>query len=144
MPYQLAVLGGGLAYAIAAVYARRFAGMQIAPVVVAAGQLLASSIVMWPVLLTIEGAVEWSAAAPVWLSIIGLAVLSTAVAYILYFKVLATSGATNLLLVTLLIPVTATFLGVLFLNETLHWSHVAGIAVIALGLSAIDGRLWRR
>ena len=142
--YQLAVLGGGLAYAIAAVYARRFAGMRLRPVVVAAGQLLASSLVMWPLLLVVEGRVEWSAAAPVWLSVVGLAVLSTAVAYVLYFRVLASSGATNLLLVTLLIPVTATFLGVLFLDEALHWTHVAGIAVIALGLSAIDGRLWRR
>ncbi|MBT8077255.1 MAG: DMT family transporter [Gammaproteobacteria bacterium] len=144
LPYQLAVLGGGLSYAIAAVYARRFAGMNIAPVVIAAAQLLASTIVMWPLLLAVEGPGEWRATAPVWLSVFGLALLSTAVAYILYFKVLESAGATNLLLVTLLIPVTATLLGILFLGEALHWTHAAGIGVIAIGLSAIDGRLWRR
>ena len=69
---------------------------------------------------------------------------STALAYILYFKILASSGATNILLVTLLVPVSAIFLGLLFLNETLQWINLAGMALIAIGLSAIDGRLWKR
>ena len=62
----------------------------------------------------------------------------------LYFKILESVGATNLLLVTLLVPVSAILLGSLFLNETLKAVHFAGMALIALGLSAIDGRLWRR
>jgi drug/metabolite transporter (DMT)-like permease len=80
----------------------------------------------------------------VWASILTLAVFSTALAYILYFKILASSGATNILLVTLLVPVSAIFLGLLFLNETLQWVNLAGMALIAIGLSAIDGRLWKR
>ncbi len=71
-------------------------------------------------------------------------VLSTAVAYVLYCKILEASGATNLLLVTLLIPVSAILLGSLFLNESLETVHFVGMALIAVGLSVIDGRLWRR
>jgi drug/metabolite transporter (DMT)-like permease len=65
-------------------------------------------------------------------------------AYILYFKILEVAGATNLLLVTLLMPVSAILLGSLILGETLEIAHFVGMALIALGLSAIDGRLWQR
>jgi len=77
-------------------------------------------------------------------SIIGLAILSTAVAYILYFRILASAGATNLLLVTFLIPISAILLGSLVLGESLELIHYLGMALIGFGLSAIDGRLWRR
>jgi drug/metabolite transporter (DMT)-like permease len=72
-----------------------------------------------------------------------MAVLSTALAYILYFRLLASAGATNAILVTLLIPVTAIVLGALFLDERLQWLHFLGMAVIGFGLSVIDGRLWQ-
>ena len=74
---------------------------------------------------------------------LGLALLSTALAYVLYFRILATAGATNLLLVTFLIPVSAIVLGVLVLGERLAASQLAGMALIAAGLAAIDGRLTR-
>jgi len=74
----------------------------------------------------------------------GLALLSTALAYILYFRVLATAGATNILLVTFLIPISAIVLGVMFLGERLAPQHFIGIAVIGVGLACIDGRLWGR
>ena len=80
----------------------------------------------------------------VWVAIISLAVFSTAAAYILYFKLLASSGATIILLVTLLVPISAILLGWLFLEESLQIPYIIGMAMIALGLSAIDGRLWRR
>jgi drug/metabolite transporter (DMT)-like permease len=73
----------------------------------------------------------------------GLALLSTALAYTLYFRILATAGATNLLLVTFLIPVSAILLGVLVLGETLQAEHIAGMALIGVGLAAVDGRAWR-
>jgi drug/metabolite transporter (DMT)-like permease len=76
-------------------------------------------------------------------ALIGLASISTALAYVLYFRILATAGATNLLLVTFLIPVSAMVLGILLLNESLLPRHVAGMALIGLGLSAIDGRPWQ-
>jgi drug/metabolite transporter (DMT)-like permease len=77
------------------------------------------------------------------LSLVALAGLSTALAYILYFKILETAGATNLMLVTFLVPVSAIFLGIGFLNEVLELRHIIGIALIGAGLAAIDGRLFR-
>ena len=79
-----------------------------------------------------------------WIAVLALGIISTAMAYILYFKILELAGATNVLLVTLLIPVSAILLGILFLHESLHAIHCVGMGLIALGLSAIDGRLWRK
>jgi len=80
--------------------------------------------------------------AETWLALAGLAILSTAVAYVLFFRILATAGATNLMLVTFLIPVSAILLGALILGEDLQPKHFIGMAMIALGLAAIDGRLF--
>ena len=74
---------------------------------------------------------------------LGFALLATALAYLLYFRIVATAGATNLMLVTFLMPVTAILLGVFVLHETLEPRHIAGMALIAIGLLAIDGRLLR-
>jgi drug/metabolite transporter (DMT)-like permease len=76
-------------------------------------------------------------------ALIGVAAISTALAYVLYFRILATAGATNLLLVTFLIPVSAILLGTLFLGEVLTPRQFAGMALIGAGLAAIDGRPWR-
>ena len=141
---QLAVLGAALSYAFAGVYARRFARINIDPIVVAAGQLLMSALIMI-LLASMFGAPHQliESSAKVWIAVGLMAVLSTALAYILYFRLLASAGATNAILVTLLIPVTAILLGALFLDERLQWLHILGMAVIGLGLSVIDGRLWQ-
>ena len=78
-----------------------------------------------------------------WAAMAGLALFCTTLAYILYFRLLATAGATNALLVTFLIPITAILLGALFLDEQLESRHFAGMALIGAGLAAIDGRLLR-
>ena len=142
---QIAVLGAALSYAFAGVFGRRFKSMGVNPIVTAAGQVTASSVVLTPIAFCIEGPFDYAAlGVDSWFTIIGLAVLSTAAAYVLYFRILEVAGATNLLLVTLLIPVSAILLGSLVLGETLEWVHFAGMLLIASGLSAIDGRLWRR
>ncbi len=142
---QIAILAAALSYAFAGAYGRRFKKMSLNPVVTAAGQVTASTLVLVPVSLFSDGPLDLSIPGMgTWTAIVGLAVLSTAVAYVLYFKILESAGATNLLLVTLLIPVSAILLGSLFLNEALEPVHFAGMALIALGLSAIDGRLWKR
>ncbi|MCO5121535.1 MAG: DMT family transporter [Burkholderiaceae bacterium] len=141
---QLACLGGAFAYALGGIYGRRFHAMGIAPMATATGQVIASSILLLPVALLVDR--PWTLAAPGTAalgSVIGLAVLSTALAYILYFRMLATAGATNAMLVTFLIPVSAILLGIAVLGETLQYRHIAGMALIALGLAAIDGRPWR-
>ena len=145
---QIAILGAALSYAFASVFGRRFKAMGLKPIIIAAGQVTGSTALLAPVAFYVDGPLALlgpgSPSIIVWASILTLAVFSTALAYILYFKILASSGATNILLVTLLVPVSAIFLGLLFLNETLQWVNLAGMALIAIGLSAIDGRLWKR
>ena len=145
---QIAILGAALSYAFASVFGRRFKAMGLKPIIIAAGQVTGSTALLAPVAFYVDGPLALlgpgSPSIMVWASILTLAVFSTALAYILYFKILASSGATNILLVTLLVPVSAIFLGLMFLNESLEWIHFAGMALIAVGLSAIDGRLWRR
>ncbi|MFT5116419.1 MAG: drug/metabolite transporter (DMT)-like permease [Parasphingorhabdus sp.] len=80
----------------------------------------------------------------VWASLLALAVFSTALAYILYFKILSLEGATNLTLVTFLIPISAILRGYVVLGERLELTHYIGMAIIGLSLSIIDGRLWKR
>jgi drug/metabolite transporter (DMT)-like permease len=145
VPAQLAVLAAAFAYACAGVFGRRFRAMGVDPIVTAAGQVTASSAVLIPLSLVVDRPFALAAPSPgTWAAIVGLAILSTAVAYVLYFRLLASAGAVNLLLVTFLIPVSAILLGRVFLGERLEPVHFAGMALIGLGLSAIDGRLWRR
>lgn len=141
---QLAILGAALSYAFAGVYGRRFKGMQLNPVVVAAGQVTASSLMLAPLALYFEPPASWSLPGAGGIAaIIGLGLLSTALAYILYFRLLASAGATNLLLVAFLIPVSAILLGVSVLGESLDARQIAGMVLIGCGLVAIDGRLYR-
>jgi len=142
---QLAVIGAAVSYGFSTVFGRRFKRFGINPIAIAAGQVSCSAMVLVPLLMVFEQ--PFSQGMPeleVWASLVALAVLSTALAYILYFRVLASAGATNVSLVTFLVPVSAIVLGFVFLNERLELTHLMGMALIALGLAAIDGRLWRR
>lgn len=141
---QLACVTAALCYALAGVWARRFRAMGVSPVTVTTGQLTAGALIMLPLALLVDQ--PWTSALPS-LKAIGaitaLAVVCSAFAYILYFRLIDRAGATNALLVTLLVPPVAILLGVLFLGEALHPRDFAGLALIALGLAAIDGRLLR-
>ena len=140
---QIAVLAAALSYAFAGVFGRRFKAMNVPPVVVAAGQVTASSLFLAPIALWFER--PWQLPVPgldTMLALLGLAVMSTAVAYVLYFRILARAGAINLLLVTFLIPVSAILLGALVLGERLESVHLIGMALIGAGLAVIDGRPW--
>lgn len=140
---QLAVLGAAFSYSIAGIFGRRFHRMGVKPLVTASGQVTASTVFLIPLALLVEH--PWTLSLPgwnVWGAILGLGVLSTALAYVLYFQILSTAGATNVLLVTLLIPVSAILLGSLVLGEHLELKHFIGMGLISLGLFAIDGRLF--
>jgi drug/metabolite transporter (DMT)-like permease len=146
---KLAVVCAALSYTCAGLYGRRLTALS--PVAAACGMLVAAALVMLPVALALDTprgfAAAGNAGPPIWGALAGLALLSTALAYIVYFRILATAGATNLLLVTFLIPVSALLLGGLILGERPGWSEFAGVALIFLGLVAVDGRLlapWRR
>ena len=139
---QLACLGGALSYGCAAVFGRRFRRLGVDPIVVAAAQVTASALLLVPAALFVDA--PWTLPMPplpTWAALLGLAVLSTAAAYVLYFQILQRAGATNVSLVTFLIPVSAIALGVLVLGEALTGGQLAGMALIALGLLAIDGRI---
>ena len=142
---QLACLGATLCYALAGVSGRRFRPMGISPVAVSTGQLTAAALVMVPLVLLFEAPWTTSPPAPeAWMALTALALVGTSLAYILYFQLIASAGATNSLLVTFLIPIPAILLGALFLDEVLEPRHFAGLALIGAGLAAIDGRLVRR
>lgn len=142
---QIACLGAALSYAFAGVFGRRFAKMGVAPLEAAAGQVTASTVLILPIMLIVDR--PWLLPAlpgwTIWGALAGLALLSTALAYVLYFRILAVAGATNLLLVTFLIPVTAILLGAVILGEQLQPRHFAGMILIGLSLAAIDGRILR-
>ncbi len=136
---QAAILGAALCYTCASVYTRRLAKQE--PLVLAAGQVTATAVVMLPFTLLVDR--PWTLPPPGLTSlaaVLGLALLSTALAYLLYFRLIARAGATNLMLVSYLIPVTAIALGAVFLGERLAPHQWWGVALIALGLAAVDGR----
>ena len=139
---QLACITASLLYALAAVWARRFRRMGLSPMSVTTGQLTAGAAMMLPMALLVDQ--PWTQPLPplsAWGAIIALALFCTAFGYVLYFRLIDSAGATNALLVTLLVPPVAILLGALFLNETLAPQDFLGLALIALGLAAIDGRL---
>jgi drug/metabolite transporter (DMT)-like permease len=143
---QIACLAAAVSYAFAGVYGRRFTRIGLAPMATAAGQVVASSVILIPVALAFDR--PWTLPAPglsTWVAIAGIATLSTAVGYVIYFRLLASAGATNLLLVTFLIPVGALVLGAAVLGEQFAPRGFFGMALIGLGLVAIDGRAfaWR-
>jgi drug/metabolite transporter (DMT)-like permease len=136
---EVAVLVATISYAFAGIFGRRFRGQP--PLVTAAGQVTATTVMMLPIVLIADR--PWTLAMPTPLAlgaIAGLALLSTALAYVIFFRILAAAGATNLTLVTLLIPVSALLLGRFILDEALALQQLLGMALIALGLAAIDGR----
>ncbi len=140
----IACLGAALSYGFAGVFGRRFRRMGISPATSAFGQVTATTLMMIPVVALVD--TPWHLPMPGMTTVgalLGLGLLSTALAYILFFRILAVGGAINSSLVTLLIPVSAILLGYLFLGERLASNHFAGMGLIALGLLSIDGRLYR-
>ena len=137
---QLAVLTAALAYSFAGIFGRRFKGLP--PTVIACGQVTCSTLLLIPLVLLVDR--PFHLAMPglaTWASVFGIAIFSTALAYILYFKILALAGATNLMLVTFLVPISALLLGTVFLGEIITPAQYAGMALIMVGLALIDARL---
>ncbi len=140
---QIACLTAALSYAIAGVWARRFRALGVSPIKVAAGQLIVGAFAMAPIALAVDQ--PWLRPLPpleAWGAIVALALFCTALGYVLYFKLIETAGATNALLVTLLVPPTAILMGGLIFGERLTSGQFAGFGIIALGLALIDGRLF--
>jgi drug/metabolite transporter (DMT)-like permease len=139
---QLSILGGAFCYALASIYGRRFSRDGISPLVTATGQMTLSTAMLLPFALTLDR--PWTLAMPsmmVCAAVLGIALISTAFAFLLYFRILATAGANNLMLVNFLVPVSAVILGVTILDETLKPEHLVGMAFIFVGLALRDGKM---
>ena len=137
---QLAVIGGTISYALAGVWARKTLA-QLTPQVAAAGMLTGASIVTFPAAWIIEGPITLALQPQTWAAISYYAIIATALAYILYYRVLALAGSGNAMLVTLLVAPVAIILGAIVLGEALPLRAYVGFAILALGLLILDGRL---
>lgn len=137
---QLAVLGAALSYGVSGIYGRT-ALRGIRPEVGAAGTLTASACVMVPLALLVEGVPTLAYAPQTWAALAYLSLLSSAFAYILFYRVLQIAGAGNLSLVTLLIAPVAVVLGALVYHEALPATAYLGLALLALGMLVIDGKV---
>lgn len=140
---QVACLGAAFSYGLAAAFAKTF--KKTPPMVSAAGQLTGSTAILFIPALFFAG--SWSPAATgalVWMNVLALGLGATALAYLMYFRLLATAGATNASLVTLLIPASAILLGFFFLGERLEPAQLGGLGILLLGLVLLDGRILAR
>ena len=140
---QLAVIASSFLYGLGGVYSRRFKDMS--PLQAATGQMTGATLLLIPLSLLIDR--PWNLAMPhldVWAAWLAIALVNTALAYVVYYRMVANVGVTYISLVTFLIPIIALFLGSMFLDESVSWRALAGMAIIALGLAATDERLFRR
>jgi drug/metabolite transporter (DMT)-like permease len=139
---QMACLGAAISYSVGIVYGKRLRATP--PMVIATGQLIASSVVVLPIEVLVDK--PWMLPLPpppAWAALAAMAVLGTSAAYIVYFSILKSSGAVNASLVTLLVPVVALILGGVLLHERLQWTMLAGMLLIFTGLLVLDGRVVR-
>ncbi len=139
---QLAVLGAGLSYAVAATWGRLFL-KDLSPLVAAAGMTGFSGLIMGTLALRFDGIPSFNYTPATWASLIYMATFATAFAYLLYYRILSTAGSGNLSLVTLLIPPFTILMGSLLLNETLTSKAIIGFFILAAGLLIMDGRVLR-
>lgn len=137
---QLAIIAGTISYALAGVWARRFLG-GLRPQMAAAGMLTGSTVVTVPLAWVMDGPISLNLQTDTILAIVYYAIIATAGAYLLYYRVLAMAGSGNLMLVTLVIPPIAIVLGALVRDEALNPNAFVGFALLAIGLAILDGRI---
>ena len=140
---ELAVIAASCCYAFGGVYSRRF--KELPPLQAATGQITGATLFLVPLSLLLDK--PWTLALPhpdVWAAWLAIALVNTALAYVVYYRMVANVGVTYISLVTFLIPVIALFLGAAFLGESVTLQALAGMAIIALGLAATNERLFKR
>jgi drug/metabolite transporter (DMT)-like permease len=139
-----AMLGATLCYGLATVYGRKFNQLGVPPIVMATMQISIASIILALVIILTDNSFIPSFSLNSSLAILALSIISTGVAYIIYFYLLENAGAVNTSLVTFLVPISAIFLSTWLLGEILQTKHIIGAMIIFLGLIVIDGRLFKR
>lgn len=143
---QLAILVAAISYGVASVFGRRFSKMNLPTAVISAGQVTASTLWMFPVFFLFTDATPAVSDfnIPVVLSLLALGLFCTALAYLIYFRILSTAGATNIVLVTFIAPISAILAGILILNEELTPNQLLGMGIIAIALLIQDGRVFKQ
>ena len=139
---SLACLGAAFSYGLAGIWGRRFRKLGVPPLATAFGQVASAAVMLLPIWLAVDR--PWHLplpGLPVIGAVLAIAAFSTALAYLIYFRLLASAGPSNLLLVTFLVPVSACLLGAGFLGEPVLARQLAGFGLIAAGLAALDGRV---
>ena len=139
---QVACLVASLMYALAGIFARRFKALGVPPIELAAAQFVAGAVMLAPIALAFgQSLTALPTSLTAWAAVVVLALVCSAYAYVLFFRLIETAGATNSMLVTLLVPPIAVTLGALVLGEFFGIAQIAGLMLIAAGLAIIDGRL---
>lgn len=139
---EVAVLAAACSYAFGATYGKSFKSLP--PIEIATGQISAATLVMLPLSLIIDR--PWTLTMPsgaAWAALFSIALVSTALAYVFFYRLIASAGVTNISLVTFLLPVNALWLGAAFLGERVTLQAILGMVLIGAGLAAIDGRIMR-
>jgi len=139
---QIACIGAAISYALAGVWARKTL-TGVSPDVSAAGMLTGSTLIIIPLALKFDGMPNLDLSTSTWVWLAFVIVVATVFAYLLYFSILDAAGASNTLLVTLVVPPVAIILGAVVLSERLELQSYIGFALIGLALAVIDGRLWK-
>lgn len=140
----LLCLGATVVFGFSALWAKREMG-GVQPIAAATFQLICSGVMMFVLCMVVDR--PWQLPMPsvtTWLALLGLAALSTSLAFILFFQIIRGSGAGNVMLVTLLVPVTAIMLGYFVLDEVVTPREIVGAIIIASGLLIMDGRVLAR
>jgi drug/metabolite transporter (DMT)-like permease len=139
----LLCLGAASSYGLGSLWTKVWL-KNIPPLTMATGQLLLSSVIMTVLAFGFDKPVTLlDASAESWMALLGLSLLATSFAYILFFRVVARSGPANVLLVTMMIPASAIIMGYAVLNETLEPREITGALIIIIALVIIDGRALR-
>lgn len=142
---QLACLFASFLYALAGIFARRFKAMGVNPMQLASAQFIAGAVMMAPFALAFGQPVSsLPTSGEAWFAVIALSLVCSAFAYVIFFRLIERAGATNSLLVTLLVPPVAIIVGSLVLGEQLGANQLFGLLLIGAGLLVIDGRLTKR
>jgi drug/metabolite transporter (DMT)-like permease len=140
---QLACLLATASFAAAAVYARKLRP-HVQPLAAATGQMITAAVMLLPLPLLFEAPFAAAPSPTAIAALLTLALVATSFTYLLYFRLIATAGASNAMLIALLMPPVAILLGVIFLKETLSSGQAVGMALILAGLVIIDGRVLAR
>ncbi len=136
---EWACLGAALSYACANTFGRRFVQLGTKPMQTAFGQVVASTVILAPLVIVVDQ--PWAISDPGFLSVLSILALGlfcTALAYVIYFQILARSGATAIALVTFMIPPSAILMGWLALGEQISSQDFLGLSLIGVGLFSVN------